>query len=90
MLSNTLWESTLQRHIPAETLSRVSAYDWLGSLVAYPVGAAIWGPIALALSTSTALWIAFALQAGSALLVLSLREVRELRPYPEPAGTPAR
>ena len=84
MLSNTLWESTLQRHVPAETLSRVSAYDWVGSLAAYPIGAALWGPIAAGVGIQSALWIAFALQLGTALCVLTVREVRELGPYPEP------
>ncbi|HSC02095.1 MAG TPA: hypothetical protein VLC49_02220 [Solirubrobacteraceae bacterium] len=28
MLGNTLWETTLQRHVPSESLSRVSSYDW--------------------------------------------------------------
>ena len=46
MLGNSVWESTLQRHIPAESLSRVSAYDWFGSLAFYPLGLAVWGPIA--------------------------------------------
>jgi hypothetical protein len=36
----------LQRHIRPEALSRVSAYDWFGSLAAVPVGMLIWGPIA--------------------------------------------
>jgi iron(III) transport system substrate-binding protein len=31
--ANTLFETTLQRQIPPESLSRVSSYDWFGSLV---------------------------------------------------------
>src|SRR5829696_2784648 len=46
MLGNSLWESTLMRHIPDESLSRVSAYDWFGSLAFQPLGFAMWGPIA--------------------------------------------
>jgi MFS family permease len=34
--SNTLWETTLQRHIPQASLSRVSSYDFFGSLVFTP------------------------------------------------------
>jgi MFS family permease len=30
MTFNTLWETTLQQHIPPEALSRVSASDWFG------------------------------------------------------------
>jgi hypothetical protein len=45
MLGNSVWESTLQRHIPAESLSRVSAYDWFGSLAFYPLELAVWGQL---------------------------------------------
>ena len=62
MLGNSVWESTLQRHIPAESLSRVSAYDWFGSLAFYPLGLAVWGPMAAAVGLGASLWLAFALQ----------------------------
>ncbi|MDE3223569.1 MAG: MFS transporter [Acidobacteriota bacterium] len=42
----TLWTTTMQREIPSEVLSRVSAYDWFGSLVFLPVGMALVGPVA--------------------------------------------
>jgi len=41
----TLWTTTMQHEVPSEMLSRVSAYDWFGSLVFLPVGMAIIGPI---------------------------------------------
>jgi hypothetical protein len=41
----TLWATTMQREIPSEVLSRVSAYDWFGSLVFLPIGMAVVGPI---------------------------------------------
>ena len=41
-----LWDTTMQREIPSHLLSRVSAYDWFGSLVFMPLGYAIVGPIA--------------------------------------------
>jgi len=34
----TQWQTTMQREVPAEVLSRVSAYDWFGSLVFLPLG----------------------------------------------------
>ena len=40
---NVLWETTLQRRIPPEILSRVSSYDWLGSLALFPIGLALAG-----------------------------------------------
>ena len=86
-VANNLWETTQQRHVPPERLSRVSSYDWFGSLAAVPVGMLLWGPIADAIGVSTALWIAFALQLSSILVLLAVREVRELPAYP--AGSAA-
>jgi Transmembrane secretion effector len=41
----TQWNSTLQRQVPREVLSRVSAYDWFCSMVFLPLGFAIVGPV---------------------------------------------
>lgn len=41
----TLWTTTMQREIPSVVLSRVSAYDWFGSLVFLPIGMALVGPV---------------------------------------------
>jgi MFS family permease len=53
-----LWFTVFQREIPERAQSRVSSYDALGSFVLVPLGAAIAGPVAAAVGTSTALWIA--------------------------------
>jgi hypothetical protein len=79
MFGNSVWEATLQRLIPAEALSRVSSYDWFGALVFTPFGFAVWGPVAVALGIHEALWLAFALQAVSALALLSIPDVRRVR-----------
>ena len=88
MLGNTLWESTLQRHIPPATLSRVSSYDWFGSLAFYPVGLALWGPVAAGIGLSAALWLAAGLLLMSTLVLLSIRDIRELPLYPPTPVTP--
>ena len=82
VVANTLWETTQQRHVPPELLSRVSSYDWFGSLALVPVGMLMWGPIADQIGVGTALWIAFALQLASILALLAVREIRELPAYP--------
>ena len=82
MVANNLWDTTQQRHVPAELLSRVNSYDWFGSLAAVPIGMLIWGPIADAIGVSTALWIAFSLQLASILALFAVREIRELPAYP--------
>jgi predicted MFS family arabinose efflux permease len=81
MLGNTVWESTLQRHIPGESLSRVSAYDWFGSLVFYPLGLAVWGPIASAAGLGASLWLASAVLLATTLALLAVPDIRRL-----PAG----
>jgi hypothetical protein len=86
ILGMTVWESSMQRYVEAHLLSRVSAYDWLGSLVFEPIGLAIWGPVAAATSTGTALWIAFALGVTSLFAPLLVRAVRELPAEPAPSG----
>jgi MFS family permease len=78
MLGNAVWESTLQRHIPDESLSRVSAYDWFGSVVFYPLGLAIWGPIAEAIGLGTSLWLASAVVLGTTLALLAVPDIRNL------------
>jgi predicted MFS family arabinose efflux permease len=81
MLSNAVWESTLQREVPPASLSRVSAYDWFGSLAFQPLGMAIWGPVSALLGISASLWLAAAAMAASLLAVLAVPDVRALRGY---------
>lgn len=50
-----LWTTTMQREVPSELLSRVSAYDWLGSEALLPVGYAAAGPVAAVVGTRTTL-----------------------------------
>jgi predicted MFS family arabinose efflux permease len=78
MLGVSLYESTFQRRIPADVLSRVSSYDWFGSMALQPVGLAIWGPIAAGIGIENALWIASALMLASVLAPLAIREVRTM------------
>ena len=43
------WETALAQRIPAHLLSRVSAWDWMGSLALLPLGYLLAGPVAAAL-----------------------------------------
>jgi MFS family permease len=86
-LGISVWESTLQRHIPDDSLSRVSSYDWFGSLVFSPVGLAIWAPIAALIGTSVALWVAFGIAVATILALLAVPDIRRLSACsPEPAS----
>jgi predicted MFS family arabinose efflux permease len=73
------WSTALQQHVPLDKLSRVSAYDGLGSIVLIPLGLAIVGPVADAIGLKEALWLAAAISTLSALSTLAVRDVRELR-----------
>lgn len=78
------WETALARHIPRGALSRVSAWDWMGSLALLPLGYLIAGPLAAAVGASVVLGVGSVI--GLALLGLALlpRETRELRSAPGP------
>jgi predicted MFS family arabinose efflux permease len=78
MIFNSLWETALQRHVPPAALSRVSAYDWFGSMAFAPIGLAIAGPVAAAIGTSTTLWIATAGSLAVAVLAVATPSVRRL------------
>lgn len=76
---NTVWHTTVQEQVPAESLSRVSSYDWMVSLLIFPAGSALAGPMADALGARSAL-LAFAALAGlPVLLVLLVPAVRAVR-----------
>jgi MFS family permease len=86
---NTVWHTTVQEQVPAESLSRVSAYDWMVSLLIFPAGSALAGPIADALGTRSAL-LAFATIAGiPVILVLLVPAVRDVRRREAVADAPA-
>jgi hypothetical protein len=73
-----LWDTTLQQQVPPAVLSRVSAYDWLGSVALIPLGYALTGPVASILGVTGTLWLAAAaavLGSGTALAVPAVRHV---------------
>jgi predicted MFS family arabinose efflux permease len=76
MLFSPLWETVLQREIPADRLSRVSAYEWFGSYAAQPLGLAFAGPLAAAAGARTALLAAGAVQFAVCLAPLTVKDVR--------------
>jgi MFS family permease len=84
---NALWETALQRHIPAERLSRVTAYDWFVSTAANPLGQAVSGPAAGAIGIDTTLAVAAGWLAAAPFLTLAIPSIRHLRdgarPYSE-------
>jgi hypothetical protein len=60
------WETALAERVPPHTLSRVSAYDWMGSLALLPLGYILAGPVGEALGEG------FVLVAGNLLALVVL------------------
>jgi MFS family permease len=86
------WETALARHVPPHALSRVSAYDWMGSLALLPLGFALAGPLAGAVGPRVVLAAGSAVTfvlLGAALLPRSTRMLRD-QPEPEPEPEPDR
>jgi MFS family permease len=72
------WETALAEHVPPHALSRVSAYDWMGSLALVPLGYLLVGPVSDALGVRTVLGFGAVVGAGLLLLALAPRSTREL------------
>jgi MFS family permease len=89
MVFNTLWETTLQEHIPESARSRVSSYDWFGSIAFTAFGFALIGPLAGAVGVSSALYLCAGLEVvavGSLLAVSDVRQLKALHAVPAPAS----
>lgn len=71
-----LFGTAMQRDVPREVLSRVSAYDWLGSLALLPLGFAVSGPVAQAFGVAPTLFVAAGWMLLSTLVLLLVPDVR--------------
>jgi MFS family permease len=60
------WDTALAERVPPHTLSRVSSYDWMGSLALLPLGYLLAGPIGEELGAS------FVLVAGGTIATAAL------------------
>ena len=83
-LVNVLWETTLQEQIPPEVLSRVSAFDLMGSLAFYPLGTLIVAPITYVIGVAGSFAVASGMTVGSGLLQIVLPDIRGVRCWPHP------
>lgn len=79
MVFNPLWETVLQREVPAASLSKVSAYEWLGSYAMLPLGQSLAGPAAALWGTRDTLLAVGLAHLAIALAPLAVRDVREMR-----------
>ncbi|MFC8537878.1 MFS transporter [Streptomyces sp. NPDC057249] len=72
------WMTAMHQEIPEEKLSRVSAYDWFGSVAMVPVATALAGPVESLVGRSQALWGCAGLIVLVTGLVLFVPDVRNL------------
>jgi MFS family permease len=73
-----LWPTIIQQQIPEYAISRVSAFDYVGTLALNPIALALVGPIAIAVGTRATLLGSAAIAVACTLVALSVREIREL------------
>ncbi|WP_406482402.1 MFS transporter [Streptomyces platensis] len=72
------WMTALHQEIPEEKFSRVSSYDWLGSLAMVPLATALAGPVQDLIGRTAALWGCTAVIVLLTAAVLCVPEVRRL------------
>ncbi|QFZ20981.1 MFS transporter [Saccharothrix syringae] len=88
---NPTWDTVVQANVPEHALARVTAYDWLFSLAAQPLGFALGPLVAQRWGPGVPLWTAAALVAVACLGVAAVPGVRGLvtgtrgEPVPETA-----
>ncbi|QEV57260.1 MFS transporter [Streptomyces platensis] len=72
------WMTALHQEIPEEKFSRVSSYDWLGSLAMVPLATALAGPVQDLIGRTAALWGCSAVIVLLTAAVLCVPDVRRL------------
>lgn len=75
---NVAWDTALQRHVPPARLSRVAAYDALGTYLALPAGQLTAGYLAAAGQPRAVVAAAAVLATAAALAMLATPGVRRL------------
>jgi MFS family permease len=75
---SVLWHTAVQQHVPAESLSRVSAWDYLGSICCAPLGVIAAGWTLDHLDYRVSVLAAMVLVIVPTIAALSVRDVRML------------
>jgi predicted MFS family arabinose efflux permease len=78
-LFDVWWQTALAQRIPAHALSRVSSYDWMGSLALLPLGYLLAGPLGEALGSVEVVIAGGAIGFAVALVGFAIPDVWRLR-----------
>jgi MFS family permease len=79
----TLWETSVQEHVPSESLSRVSSYDYLTSAGVIPLGNVMVGFVSAAVGLHASLVAMSAVGILTALLIATVPAIRSLPRGPD-------
>jgi MFS family permease len=78
-LFDVWWQTALAQRIPPHALSRVSSYDWMGSLALLPLGYLLAGPIGEAVGPAEVVLIGAAIGVAILCLGFAVRDVLRVR-----------
>lgn len=78
-LFDAIWQTTIQANVPASQLSRLSSYDWMGSLAMLPIGYLLAGVAEGAIGAGASLFAAAAIVLLATAAVVALPCVRGMR-----------
>jgi predicted MFS family arabinose efflux permease len=87
-ISGVFFETALQRHVPPDKLSRVTAYDIAASFSSIPLGVIVVGVLATQLGIAATLWVAAVAVALAGIATLVAQDVRAIGVESEPAPPP--
>jgi MFS family permease len=79
---NALWWTAMQENVSADAISRVSSYDWAGTLAVVPIGYALVGPLTDAIGISAAIIGCSAAAMIVTMAALLVRDIRNLEAKP--------
>ena len=82
-LGGAVWFSTLQEKIPEHLISRISSFDWFGSVAFNPIGYVLIGPLSELVGVAGALYLSAAVNVAASLVVLAMPSVRAIRSGPD-------
>jgi MFS family permease len=88
-LFDVWWTTALAERIPPAALSRVTAYDWMGSLAMVPLGYIVAGALAELVGARTVLAVGSLIGAAALALALSSRDLRGLSTHARQVADPA-
>ena len=77
-----IWFTTFQLQVPDHLMSRLSSFDWFGSIALNPLGYALIGPLANTLGVATTLYLAAAVNGLVSVAVAATPAIQRLERKP--------